>query len=125
MARRAGHAALVAVFLVPSAARADVTAYLNKPIGAVRVVVEGRETADPTVLQVVETQPGQPLRMERVRETVAHLFSLGRFEDVRVDAALENGRVALRYDASPIHPVRRFSFSAAAAPASIAAPCAR
>src|SRR5204862_6593339 len=102
---RACRPARLAVLLVPSAARADVAAYLNKPIGAVRVGVEGRETADPTVLQVVETQPGQPLRMERVRETVAHLFSLGRFEDVRVDAALENGRVALRSDASPVHPV--------------------
>src|SRR5947207_2561827 len=96
--------------MAPAAALADISTYLNKPIGSVRVVVEGRETADPTVLQVVETQPGQPLTMARVRETVAHLFSLGRFEDVQVDAALENGRVALRYNASPIHPVTRIEF---------------
>ena len=43
--------------------------------------------------------------MAQVRETVTHLFSLGRFEDVRVDAALDGGRVALRYELSPIHPV--------------------
>ena len=49
--------------------------------------------------------------MVQVRETVAHLFSLGRFEGVSVDAALEEGRVALRYDLVPIHPVSRIRFA--------------
>ena len=38
-----------------------------------------------------------------VRESVAHLFSLGRFDDVRVDASVEGGGVALRYELTPIH----------------------
>jgi outer membrane protein insertion porin family len=103
---------LVAFLIVvtPAGAAADIDAFLNKPISSVRVFIEGRETADPTVLQVVETQPGQPLTMARVRDTVTHLFSLGRFEDVQVDATLERGRVVLRYDASPIHPVTRIQF---------------
>ena len=57
------------------------------------------------------TAPGQPLSMVQVRETVAHLFSLGRFEGVSVDATLEDGRVALRYDLVPIHPVSRIRFA--------------
>ena len=97
-------------------AQADVSAFLDKPIASVRLVVEGRETADSTLTQVIETQPGQPLTMAQVRETVTHLFSLGRFEDVRVDATLENGRVALRYELSPVHPVTTIRFAGAAGP---------
>src|SRR4051794_795157 len=104
------------VLVAPVPAAADVAAFLGKPIASVRVVIEGRETTDPTVIQILETEPGQPLTMARVRETVAHLFSLGRFEDVQVDAALENGRVALRYDLSPIHAVTNIQFTGTGAP---------
>ena len=92
-------------------AHADVADYVGKPIASVRLVVEGRDTTDPALLQVVETRAGTPLSMAQVRESVAHLFSLGRFEDVRVDAALEGGRVALRYDLSPVHPVVKIEFA--------------
>src|SRR5438552_8109171 len=37
-------------------AHADVSAFLDKPIAAVRVVVEGRDTTDSTVIQLIETQ---------------------------------------------------------------------
>jgi outer membrane protein insertion porin family len=73
-------------------------------------VLEGRETRELLLTQVVSTAAGQPLSMVQVRETVAHLFSLGRFEGVSVDATLENGRVALRYELLPIHPVARIRF---------------
>ncbi len=92
-----------------SAAVAD---YLGKPIGSVRLVIEARETTEPLLTQIVSTVAGQPLSMVQVRETVAHLFSLGRFEGVSVDATLENGRVALRYELVPIHPIARIRFDA-------------
>jgi outer membrane protein insertion porin family len=92
-------------------ASAAVTDYIGKPIESVRVLTEGRETTEPAILQVVETVAGQPLSMMQIRETVTHLFSLGQFEDVRVDATLENGRVALRYDLIPIHPITRIRFA--------------
>jgi outer membrane protein insertion porin family len=94
-------------------AAADVAAYLGKPVAAVRITLEGRETTDPLLMQIVATPPEQPLSMMQVRETVAHLFSLGRFEGVSVDASLEGGRVALRYDLVPIHPVSRIAFAGA------------
>ncbi len=90
-----------------SAAVAD---YLGRPIASVRIVIEGRDTTEPVLTQVVSTTAGQPLSMVQVRETVAHLFSLGRFEGVSVDATVENGRVALRYDLVPIHAVARIRF---------------
>jgi outer membrane protein insertion porin family len=95
---------------------ADVSVFLGRPVASVRLVVEGRDTTDPSLTQVIETQTGQPLLMAQVRETITHLFSLGRFEDVRVDAMLEGERVALRYDLSPIHPIRTIRFAGAGAP---------
>ncbi len=92
------------------AAFAAVADYLGKPVGSVHLVVEGRETTDPLLTQVVSTIAGQPLSMVQVRETVAHLFSLGRFEGVSVDAEMDGGRVVLKYDLTPIHPVARIRF---------------
>jgi outer membrane protein insertion porin family len=89
---------------------AAVADYLGRPVGSVRLVIEERDTTEPLLTQLVETVVGQPLSMVQVRETVAHLFSLGRFEGVSVDATLENGRVALRYELIPIHPVFRIRF---------------
>jgi outer membrane protein insertion porin family len=97
-------------------ARADVTDFIGKTVGSVRLVLEGRDTNDPALTQVVETIVGRPLSMTQVRESITHLFSLGRFEDVRVDATLAEGRVALRYDISPIHPIERIAFTGTDAP---------
>jgi len=94
-------------------AAAAVQDYLGRPIAAVRLFSEGRETTDPILTSIVETAPGTPLSMAQVRESVAHLFSLGQFEGVSVDAALENGRVTLRYELIPIHPVARIRFTGA------------
>jgi outer membrane protein insertion porin family len=103
-------ALLAGLFAQPLPADADVDAFLNRPVASVRLIVEGRDSVDPALTQVVETHPGQPLTMAQVRETIEHLFSLGRFEDVRVDASLENGGVMLRYEISPIHPVTKMRF---------------
>ena len=101
--------ALLGVLGVEPAAGA-VADYLGKPVGAVRLVIENRDTTEPLLTQVVSTVAGQPLSMLQVRESVAHLFSLGRFEGVSVDATLENGRVILRYELVPTHPVSRLRF---------------
>jgi hypothetical protein len=101
---------LAVLFAAGRPAAAAVADYLGKPIGSVRLLIEDRETTEPLLTQVVSTAAGQPLSMVQVRETVAHLFSLGRFEGVTVDATLEGGRVALRYELIPIHPVARIRF---------------
>ena len=66
---------------------------------------------DPPLARVVETREGELLTMAAVRDTITHLFSLGRFDDVRVDATVvAANRVSLRYELSPIHPVTRIAF---------------
>ena len=102
---------VLCVLCVSSAADAAVADYLGKPVASVRFVLEGRELTDPAFAAIVETAIDRPLSMVQVRESIAHLMSLGRFEDVRADATLESGRVALRYDLIPIHPVTRIAFS--------------
>jgi outer membrane protein insertion porin family len=101
--------AAVAVTAAP--AQAAVEDYLGKPVGSVRLLIEGRASVDPVLTRVVETLAGRPLSMSEVRQTVTHLFSLARFDDVRVDAELEDGRVSLRYELSPIHPVSKIRFT--------------
>ena len=77
----AGLAALC--LLRPAVVRADVGDFLGKPIGTVTVIAGGRPTTDPRLVGLVETEAGQPLRIAAVRESIAHLFSLGEYEDVR------------------------------------------
>jgi outer membrane protein assembly complex protein YaeT len=90
---------------------AAVADYLGKPVASIRLIVEGHEVADTTLTDVLETRVGRPLSMADVRESVTHLFSLGRFEDVRVDATLDgNNGIALRYDLNPVHPVTAIEF---------------
>jgi outer membrane protein insertion porin family len=99
------------VLTTAGTARAAVADYIGKPVASVRLIVEGQETTDPALVQVVETHVGRPLSMAEVRETITHLFSLGRFEDVRADATLEGGGVALRYELRPVHPVATIEFA--------------
>lgn len=111
---RAGHGvagglALLVGFGAPT--DAAVGDYLGKPVASVRLVVEGRDTTEPALAEVVETRVGGPLSMAEVRESITHLFSLGRFEDVRVEASLAPNGVALRYELSPAHPVSKIRFA--------------
>src|SRR5258708_5611264 len=96
---------------VAAPARAAVTDYVGKPIASVRFLVEGRDAGDPSLSDRVQTRVGQSLSMADVRESVTHLYSLGRYEDVRVDATLAANGVAVRYDLSPVHPISRIAFA--------------
>ena len=113
--RRNGHAVLLCALCVLCGSvllRASVADYLGKPVSSVRLVLDGRDTTEPALVQIVETRAGSPLSMLEVRESVTHLFSLGRFDDVRVDASPEGAGVALRYELSPIHVVSKIEFDA-------------
>ena len=59
---------------------------------------------------LIETQVGEPLSMAAVRASITHMFDLGRFQDVRVDATDVPGGVRLRYDLIPLHSVQQVNF---------------
>lgn len=109
----AGMAALC--LLRPAVVRADVAEFLGKPIGTVTVIAAGRPTTDPRLVGLVETESGQPLRMAAVRESIAHLFSLGEYEDVRVHAVAAGASVALTYELVPLRTIQDLSFTGTSA----------
>ncbi|OFW30574.1 MAG: hypothetical protein A3H97_05780 [Acidobacteria bacterium RIFCSPLOWO2_02_FULL_65_29] len=88
-------------------AHADVADFVGKPVQSIRLVMEGGEASDARLLQLIETPVGQALSMLAVRESAAHLYSLGRFDDVVVHADAAAGGVALVFELVPVHPVTR------------------
>src|SRR5262245_23629635 len=106
-------AALCAAFCIlrPGVAAADVGDFLGRPIATVTVIAAGRATTDPRLVGLVETAVGQPLRVTAVRESIAHLFSLGEWEDVRVHAVAAGASVALTYELVPLRTIQDISFT--------------
>ena len=95
--RRTALAAAVAL-AIAWPARADVTDYLGQSVVSIRLLVDGRETADPQLSRLVDVRLAQPLSMRDIRESVLHLFATTRFDDVRVDAARQGTGVAVRFE---------------------------
>jgi outer membrane protein insertion porin family len=112
MRGRLAAACLAALLLLrPAAASADVSDFVGKTIATVSVIDGGRTTADPRLVGLVETEAGQPLRIAAVRESIAHLFSLGEYEDVRVHVAATGSSVALTYELVPLRTIQDVSFT--------------
>jgi len=104
--------ALATTLSQPVAAQAPPSSVsrLGQRIVEVRLVREGQTVDDPTVLALVETRVGDLLSMAQVRASITHIFGLGRFQDVQVDAVDAAGGVALRYNLIPVHSVVRVDF---------------
>jgi len=66
----------------------------------------GRPAREP-----VEIQPGQPLAMDAVRETIVHLMGMGRYLDVQVSAVADGDGVRVEIDLVPGRDVRRVVFT--------------
>ena len=79
-------------------------------VGTVDVQQEGETVTDPLILSLVQTRTGLPLSMADVRETITHLISLTRYEDVQVYEDQAVGGVRLRYVLFPVHEVDRIEF---------------
>ena len=79
-------------------------------IAEVLVEQEGAIIRDPVVLGLIETTTGEPFSVRDVRDTVAHLTSLDRYEDVRVFRDSVPAGVRVRYQLMPLHPVDRMAF---------------
>ena len=102
---------LLLLLFAPVQAVADVAEFLGKPIASIRLQIEGRPASDERLRRLIQLKEGSPLTMLLVRETVAHLFSVGEFEDVQVDATSRGDGVDLLFELAPIHPVTRVLFT--------------
>ena len=97
----AGAVGTLLVLAASPAAAADPGALAGRTVVEVRLFRDGRPLDEPSLLDFIETRPGQPLSMRQVRESLAHLFSLGDFVDVRASASDAPQGVSLRYDLVP------------------------
>jgi outer membrane protein assembly complex protein YaeT len=77
---------------------------------AVDVQQEGEPITDPLVFSLLQTRPGMPLSIAYVRESITHLISLTRYEDVQVYEEPVSGGVRIRYQLVPAHLVDRLEF---------------
>ena len=95
------------VFPTPTRAQVPGAKYSGRAVTDVQVVIERRPTSEPALLDLIETHRGDPLSLAQVRESITHLHSLGRFQDIQVDALETAGGVELRYNLIPVHHVER------------------
>ena len=103
---------LVAGSVAPARGQSVASQYVGRPVESVQVLVERKPTSEPALLDLVDVRNGQALSLAAVRESIAHIYSLGRFQDVQVEAAAgSTGGVALRFNLIPFHNVQRIEFT--------------
>ena len=85
-------------------------AYIGRPLVSLEILVDGAPADDPVLRDLVQTRVGRPLAMADVRQSMAHLFSLRRFQDVQVEARDVAGGVAVTYRLVPLRTVTRIEF---------------
>ena len=107
---KAGHYVLLLLLAFSRTSEAAVTDYVGKTVVEIRLQSSGADLRDPTLLEVIETRTGSPLAMVEVRESMAHLFGLGLYQDVQVDASLRENGVVLTYNLIPAPRFRRIVF---------------
>lgn len=95
---------------VPAPAAQAVEDFIGRNVVEVRLAVDGRPLEDAAVREMVETRVGEPLSMREVRETLVHLFSLGRYRTVEAGAGAAGGGVALLYDLRSLDTIDRVVF---------------
>ena len=89
---------------------AGIDEFVGRPVREVRLVSDGRPLDDQSMLDLVETRLDAPLAMRQVRESLTHLFSLGGYDGVRVEASPHPEGVALLYELVPTRLVERVRF---------------
>jgi outer membrane protein assembly complex protein YaeT len=84
---------------------------IGRAVSEVQLWSAGQVVRDARFEGLVEIQPGQPLGMAAVRETIVHLMGMGRFIDVQVSAFEDGDRVRVAIDLVPLRQSRRVVFT--------------
>jgi outer membrane protein insertion porin family len=102
---------IFSLFPAAASAQSAVSQFVGRPVQDVSIVIEKTAADEPGLRDLIEVQVGQPLSMDQVRESITHLYSLQRFQDIRVDATdAPGGGVHIRFDLVPIHVVEDIDF---------------
>ena len=105
-----GRYLLFLILLIAQPSEAAVSDYIGKTVAEVRLQIRGAAIQSEELVEIVETRAGAPLTMIEVRESMAHLFGLGLYQDVQVDAMAQGDGVVLTYNLFPAQRVRRIAF---------------
>ena len=93
-----GIAACLVCIASPVSAGSDIDRFIGQQVVEVEFVSNGIQIRDPAVSDLIETDVGEPLAISEVRESLTHLFSLGRYGGISVNAYARDDGVALSYD---------------------------
>jgi len=88
--------------------------FVGRPVASVRLTIDGRDTSELDLTKVVDVRVGAPFAMRDVRESVLHLYALGKFDDVRVEAGPHGGGlpgVDVHFEMTSAKPVNTIQFS--------------
>ena len=88
----------------------DLTPWLGRTIASIQMDVEGDRIDSTSLLEVLQLRTGTPLAEPAVRESLAHLRGLGRYESVSLGVQAEGDGVALAFSLIPLHPVNKLEF---------------
>jgi len=102
---------LVVTLPAPARAQSAASQFVGRQVADVQLFVEGKPTSEEALLDLIEVRAGQPLSISSVRESIAHIYSLGRFQDVQVEATVVPNGVVVRFNLIPIHSVQRIEFT--------------
>jgi outer membrane protein assembly factor BamA len=104
--------AFLALWAAPVRAQSVASQYVGRPIEDIRLFVENRPTTEAAIVDLIAVKTGEALSIAAVRESIAHIYSLGRFQDVQVEGAqAPGGGVALRFNLIPFHSIQRIDFT--------------
>lgn len=102
---------VAASWAAPVAAQSAAAKYAGRPVEEVRLLVEDAPNTQPVLLDLIEMRTGEPLSIASIRESIGHLYSLGRYQDIQVDAAdAPGGGVRLTFNLIPLHNIERIEF---------------
>lgn len=88
----------------------EMAAWIGKTVTSVRMEVEGQPLDNTTFALLLEVRVGATLTEVDLRESLAHVRSLGRYELVTVSGRAERDGVALLFSLVPQHPLARLEF---------------
>jgi outer membrane protein assembly complex protein YaeT len=106
---RGGALLLIGWLALAGPADAAARQWMGQIVEDVRVRTVAGADVDLAVLELVETRIGEPLDMERVRDTIDHMVGLGRYDDVRLIAtpAPDGTGVVLTWVLRPVERIVR------------------
>lgn len=99
------------VFVSFVSAQDDVSRAIGRPVTSIAFEVEGRPVVSSQLEALVPLRPGDPLRLEAVRDAETHLVISGGYEDVRVSYTDSATGVDVLFSLTPRHPVDRIEFT--------------